>query len=76
MERERLIRIPEDREDLKIEGAFRGMFPDCEWCSEGCGISPKTALELMKKSISTKHDYLSDKLREVCPDYSSNVFYD
>ena len=59
-------------ENAELSSKFWEIFPDCDWGTEGCGITPREAIKLMKKSIATGHDYLSESF----PDYPPDVFYD
>ena len=46
-------------------------FPDSGWGTEGCGLTPDEAYELMQKSIETGHDYLEESF----PDYPDYLLY-
>ena len=45
--------------------------PDSGWGTEGCGLAPDEADELMQKSIETGHDYLEESF----PDYPDYLLY-
>lgn len=53
--------------DEQLDGAWREYarkFPESDWGYEGCGLTDSEIIELLRKSIETSHDYLTDSFPE------------